>query len=92
MRLDPTVTFLIVLAIGIIAGLIFDRLAGPGWLSRQISGGSRVMLTSSLVGIAGSFIGFHVFSLLGIAMGGYGPLLGAVLGAAAVLWLWRAIR
>jgi uncharacterized membrane protein YeaQ/YmgE (transglycosylase-associated protein family) len=92
MRLDPVVTFLIVLAIGIVAGLIFDRLAGPGWLSRQMSGSTRFMLTSALVGIAGSFIGFHLFTLAGIVAGGYGPLIGAVIGALAVLWLWRAIR
>ncbi len=92
MRLDPVVTFLIVLAIGIVAGLIFDRMAGPGWLSRQMSGSTRIMLTSSLVGIAGSFIGFHLFTLAGIAAGGYGPFLGAIIGALVVLWLWRMIK
>lgn len=92
MRLDPVVTFLIILAIGIVAGLIFDRMAGPGWLSRQMSGKNRIMLTSALVGIAGSFIGFHLFTLAGIALGGYGAFIGAIVGALLVLWVWRAIR
>ena len=35
---DPVVTFLLVLVIGIIAGILFDRLAGPSWLARQFSG------------------------------------------------------
>ena len=57
------VSLLIVLLIGIVAGLIFDRLAGPGWLTRQVAGSRRSIVTSSLVGIAGSFIGFHVAGL-----------------------------
>jgi len=38
---DPAITFILVLAIGIIAGLLFDRLAGPSWLARQFSGSTR---------------------------------------------------
>ena len=34
---DPVVTFLLVLVIGIVAGILFDRLAGPSWLARQFS-------------------------------------------------------
>jgi hypothetical protein len=32
---DPVVTFLLLLAIGVIAGFLFDRLAGPSWLARR---------------------------------------------------------
>ena len=88
--MSPALIFLILLVIGIVAGLLFDRVAGPGWLSRQIAGATRTMLTSALVGIAGSFIGFHIAGLLGI--GGYGALIGAIVGAAVVLWIWRMIR
>lgn len=49
--LSPGAIFLILLIIGIAAGLLFDRFAGPGWLSRQIAGSNRLMVTSSLVGI-----------------------------------------
>lgn len=89
MRTDPAVTLLIILVIGIVAGLIFDRFAGPGWLTRQIGGSTRGIVTSSLVGIAGAFIGYHVIAL---GAAGYIPLLGAIVGAAAVLWVWRMMR
>jgi uncharacterized membrane protein YeaQ/YmgE (transglycosylase-associated protein family) len=93
MRINPALAFFIIIAIGIVAGLIFDRLAGPGWLSRQIAGSTRGMVTSSLVGIAGSFIGFHVAALLAIsAAGGFLPFILAAIGAALVLWLWRIMR
>jgi uncharacterized membrane protein YeaQ/YmgE (transglycosylase-associated protein family) len=90
---DPMVSFLLILVIGAVAGLLFDRLLGPGWLSRQFAGTSRLMVTSALVGIAGAFIGFHLTVLLGIVGGGgAAPLIGAVIGALAVLWLWRMVR
>jgi uncharacterized membrane protein YeaQ/YmgE (transglycosylase-associated protein family) len=89
MRLDPTVMVLLVILIGVAAGLIFDRVAGPGWFSRQFAG-TRGMVTSALVGIAGSFIGYHIALLL--ALRGVTALIGAVLGAAVVLWAWRMAR
>ena len=89
MRTDPAVTLLIILIIGIAAGIIFDRVAGPGWLSRQLAGSTRGMVTSSLVGIAGAFIGYHVIAL---GAAGYIPLIGAIAGAAITLWAWRMMR
>ena len=89
MRTDPAVTLLIILIIGIAAGIIFDRVAGPGWLSRQLAGSTRGMVTSSLVGIAGAFIGYHV---IGLGAAGYIPLIGAIAGAAITLWAWRMMR
>ena len=88
--MTPAVIFLILLLIGIAAGLLFDRFAGPGWLSRQIAGSTRTMVTSALVGIAGSFVGYHLAGLLGV--GGYGALIGAIIGAAVILWVWRLMR
>jgi uncharacterized membrane protein YeaQ/YmgE (transglycosylase-associated protein family) len=90
--MDPFVSFLIVMAIGIAAGLIFDRAAGPGWLTRQFAGSRRGIVTSSLVGIAGSFIGFHLTALFGLASGRIALYIGAAIGAAVVLWLWRILR
>jgi uncharacterized membrane protein YeaQ/YmgE (transglycosylase-associated protein family) len=89
---DPLVSFVIVLVIGIAAGLIFDRVAGPGWLTRQFGGSRRGMVTSSLIGIAGSFVGFHLTALLGLAGRGIALYIGAAIGAAIVLWLWRIMR
>jgi uncharacterized membrane protein YeaQ/YmgE (transglycosylase-associated protein family) len=88
--LSPAVVFIILLIIGIAAGLLFDRFAGPGWFSRQIAGKNRLMVTSSLVGIAGSFVGYHLAVLLGIV--GTAALIGAVIGAVAVLWGWRMVK
>jgi uncharacterized membrane protein YeaQ/YmgE (transglycosylase-associated protein family) len=88
--LSPGAIFLILLIIGIAAGLLFDRFAGPGWLSRTIAGSNRMMATSSLVGVAGSFVGYQLATLIGTA--GYGALIGAVIVALAVLWGWRMIR
>lgn len=90
MRLDPTVTFLLVLVIGIAAGLIFDRFAGPGWLTRQFAGARRGMITSALIGIAGAFIGFHLAGLAGLL--GASALVAAAVGALVVLWIWRMVR
>ena len=87
---SPGAFFLILLIIGIAAGLLFDRFAGPGWLSRKIAGSNRLMATSSLVGIAGSFIGYQFAVLIGIV--GYGAFVGAIIGALVVLWAWRMLR
>jgi uncharacterized membrane protein YeaQ/YmgE (transglycosylase-associated protein family) len=90
MSLGPTASFLIVLVIGIVAGLIFDRLAGPNWFKRQISGAMPSMITSALVGVAGAFVGFHLAEAL--KLGTEVALLAAVVGAAAVLLGWRTVR
>jgi uncharacterized membrane protein YeaQ/YmgE (transglycosylase-associated protein family) len=91
MRLDPTVLFVLVILIGVVAGLVFDRFAGPGWLTRQFAGARRGLVTSALVGVAGSFIGFHVVALLRLGVG-IPQLVGAAVGALLVLWLWRVVR
>ena len=88
--LNPGVIFLLLLVIGIAAGLLFDRFAGPGWLSRQIAGANRMMLTSALVGVAGSFVGYHLAVLIGLV--GAIALIGAIVGALVVLWVWRMVR
>jgi uncharacterized membrane protein YeaQ/YmgE (transglycosylase-associated protein family) len=89
---DPAVTFLVILVIGIAAGLLFDRLAGPSWLARQFSGSSRGIITSALVGIAGAFIGYHIAVLLALGSGLVMAAIAAALGAAAVLFAWRMAK
>jgi len=78
---------LIVLAIGIVAGLLFNRY-GQTWLRRQFV--TRYSdLTSALVGIAGAFIGFHVGVILGLLPSPLMLYITAVVGALVVLWVWR---
>ena len=87
----PVVTLLLVLAIGIIAGLLFDRLAGPSWLARQFSGSTRGIVTSALVGVAGAFVGYHI-AMLALAGGLLPSVIAAATGAAVVLFVWRMVK
>ena len=89
---DPLVAFLLVLVVGVVAGLLFDRLAGPSWLARQFSGSSRGIVTSALVGVAGAFVGYHIAVLLALGGGLITSLIAAAAGAAAVLFAWRMVR
>ena len=89
---DPVVAFLLVLAIGIIAGLLFDRLAGPSWLARQFSGSTRGIITSALVGVAGAFVGYHIGLLLARGGGIVTSVIAAAIGAAVVLFGWRMAK
>ena len=88
---DPLVTFLLVLVIGIIAGIFFDRLAGPSWLARQFSGSARGILTSALVGVAGAFVGYHI-AMLALGGGLLMSVIAAAVGAAVVLFGWRMAK
>jgi hypothetical protein len=47
---------LIVVVIGIVAGLAFNRY-GRSWWARNVGGGTRCDITTALVGIAGSLSG-----------------------------------
>lgn len=90
---DPAVSFIIVLLIGIVAGWLAQWVTGTSWLSKQITGTGRVYATSALVGVAGSFIGFHIASLLRLSTSGsIVPFIAAAVGAAVILWGWRAIK
>ena len=89
---DPVVTFLLVLVIGIVAGILFDWVAGPSWLTRQFSGSTRGIITSALVGVAGAFVGYHIAVLLALGGGLVMPVIAAAAGAAVVLFAWRMAK
>jgi hypothetical protein len=89
--MEPVLVFLLVIVIGIVVGVAFQRMISRGWLTRQLAGGNRADLTSALVGIAGAFIGFHVMALAGI-ISTLLVLVGAVIGAIVVVWAWREIK
>ena len=89
---DPVATFLLVLAIGVVAGVLFDRLAGPSWLARQFAGSTRGVITSALVGVAGAFVGYHIAILLAFGAGLVISVIAATVGAAVVLFVWRMAK
>lgn len=90
--IDPFVAFILIVLIGIAMGLVFDRFAGPSWHARQFPG-YRGWVTSALVGVAGSFIGYYLSALGGmVGFGGYAIFIGAAAAAALALFLWRMVR
>jgi uncharacterized membrane protein YeaQ/YmgE (transglycosylase-associated protein family) len=89
---DPVVVFLLVVAIGVVTGFLFDRLAGPSWLARQFSGSTRGIITSALVGVAGAFVGYHIALLLALHTGLVMTVIAAAVGAAAFLFVWRMAK
>jgi hypothetical protein len=83
------VNLIVILAIGIIMGLLFNRY-GRSWLGRQTASATGVGdVTCALVGIAGAFIGFHIVVILGLLPTPLMLYLGALVGAVVTLWLWR---
>ena len=80
---------IIIVLIGIIVGLLFNRY-GRNWLGRQVADATAVGdVTYSLVGIAGSFIGFHLAVILGLLPTPLILYVAAIVGAVVTLWLWR---
>jgi uncharacterized membrane protein YeaQ/YmgE (transglycosylase-associated protein family) len=79
--------FLIILVIGIVEGLAFNRYA-RSWLAR-LGTTTRSDITAALVGIAGAFIGFHISIILGLLPSPLMHFILAAVGAFAVLWVWR---
>jgi uncharacterized membrane protein YeaQ/YmgE (transglycosylase-associated protein family) len=89
MAIGSTALFnlIIILVIGIVAGLVFNRYA-RSWLAR-LGTTTRSDITAALVGIAGAFIGFHISVILGLLPSPLMHFVLAAVGALIVLWLWR---
>jgi len=81
-----------VVVIGSLAGVLFDRLLGPSWFTRQFAGSTRVVVTSALVAIAGALIGYHLAVLAAFGGAILTVVLAALIGAGVVLYVWRMIR
>lgn len=80
---------IVILLIGILAGLVLNHFGGS-WLGRKMADASGLGdVTYALVGVAGSFLGFHIGVLLGLLPSPAMLYLAALLGAALTLWLWR---
>ena len=78
---------IIILVIGVVAGLVFNRYARR-WLAR-LGSTTRSDVTATLVGVAGAFIGFHISVILGLLPSPLMHYILAAVGALVVLWLWR---
>jgi uncharacterized membrane protein YeaQ/YmgE (transglycosylase-associated protein family) len=86
--MTPLGTLIIVVLIGIIVGLVFNRY-GRTWLGRQVTDATGVGdITYSLIGIAGSFLGYHLGTIGGLGSPAL-SYLAAIIGAALTIWLWR---
>ncbi len=79
----PGVGFFGMLIIGILAG----------WIAEKVTSSDHGLLTNLLVGIAGSFVGGTLATVLGLSYQGWWMnLLVAAIGAVVVLWIWRSVR
>lgn len=79
----PGVGFFMMLIIGGIAG----------WIAERVTKSDHGILTSILVGVAGSFVGTRLAEVLDIVVRGtISHLLVATAGAILVLYVWRAVR
>jgi len=79
----PGVGFFGMLVIGVLAGYIAEK----------VTSSDHGLLTNLLVGIAGSFVGGSLASLLNIQYDGWlGNLIVAAIGAVILLWVWRTFR
>lgn len=75
----PQVGFFGMLVIGFLAG----------WIAERTMNRSHGLLTNILVGIAGSFVGGALASLLGVVYAGFvGNLIVSTVGAILILWLF----
>jgi uncharacterized membrane protein YeaQ/YmgE (transglycosylase-associated protein family) len=57
-----------------------------------LSGSTRGIITSALVGIAGALIGYHIAVLLALGGGILTSVIAAALGAVVVLFAWRMAK
>jgi uncharacterized membrane protein YeaQ/YmgE (transglycosylase-associated protein family) len=83
-------TFILLLLIGIMGGMFFNR-ASRGWLGRQVADVTGMGdVTYALIGIAGSFMGYHIGVILELL-----PTIllyvAATVGAFLTLFLWRRV-
>ena len=79
-----TENMLLFLVIGIVAGFLAGKI---------MKGSGFGLLGDLVVGVIGSFIGYWVFGLLGIASGGIiGVLICAVVGALLLLYIVRLVK
>jgi uncharacterized membrane protein YeaQ/YmgE (transglycosylase-associated protein family) len=80
---NPVVVLILIILIGAIIG----------WLYEKQTHSPHGYITSALVGVAGSYTGYHLAAL--IAVPNYVAifrLIAAAIGAIVVLWAWRTFH
>jgi uncharacterized membrane protein YeaQ/YmgE (transglycosylase-associated protein family) len=79
----PEVGFLSMLLIGVLAG----------WIAEKVTASDHSIFTNILVGIAGSFVGGVLASLLNIQVFGFiRTLVSAIVGAILILFVWHWVH
>ena len=80
---NPGVGFLSMLVIGALAG----------WIAEKVTSSDHGIFTNILVGIAGSFVGGILASVLNIPVFGFfRTLVAATIGAIVLLFVWRSVQ
>jgi uncharacterized membrane protein YeaQ/YmgE (transglycosylase-associated protein family) len=80
---NPSVGFFSMVIIGIIAGIIADR----------VNSENHGIFTNILIGVAGAFVGKELSHLLGINIFGFfQTLIAAAVGASLILFVWRKVH
>jgi uncharacterized membrane protein YeaQ/YmgE (transglycosylase-associated protein family) len=80
---QPGVGFLSMLVIGALAG----------WIAEKVTSSDHGIFTNILVGIAGSFVGGILASVLNIPVFGFfRTLVAATIGAIVLLFVWRSVQ
>ena len=80
---NPVVTLILIILIGAIIG----------WLYEKQTHSPHGYITSALVGVAGSYTGYHLAAL--VTLPSYGAairLTAAAVGALIILWAWRTFH
>jgi uncharacterized membrane protein YeaQ/YmgE (transglycosylase-associated protein family) len=89
--MDNAQTLFAMPGVGFIGMLIIGILAG--YVAEKVTASDHGLLTNLLVGIAGSFVGGNLASVLKVEFYGWiGNLIVASIGAIFILWIRRAIR
>ena len=63
--------------------------AAAGFLATRMMKIEADIITTVAIGIAGALVGGLVLQVLLTVMGAFAGLIGAVLGAMALIWLWQ---
>ena len=80
---NPGVGFFSMLIIGAVAG----------WIAEKVTKSDHNIFTNILVGIAGSFVGGVLGSILNIQVFGFvRTLVAAIIGAILILFIWHRVR